>query len=182
MGSLPARSGGDDEEESAYKCGVLATTEVADGEEVTLSADDLRSTEKEGAAAGVIVQCTTRDNIVENASFYTPFAHGKKCSKRHGEEWYSALLRAVIKLQALIRSHLARSKTFPSINDRFVEYFDDEHQTPFYVCTETNTSQWNRPRGFGLERGREVLPPLVGGGGSSCILKGEEAIAEGARK
>lgn len=65
------------------------------------------------------------------------------------------LLRAVVKLQALVRSRLARSKTIAAVNARFIEYFDDEHQHPFYVCSETSTSQWNRPFGFGLRAGAE---------------------------
>lgn len=59
-----------------------------------------------------------------------------------------ALLKAVVRLQSIVRSRLARSKTIAAVNAGFVEHFDEEYQHPFYVCTETNVSQWNRPFGF----------------------------------
>lgn len=58
------------------------------------------------------------------------------------------VLNAVVKLQALVRSRLARSRTIAAVNARFVEYFDEEYQHPFYVCCESNQSQWIRPFGF----------------------------------
>ena len=58
------------------------------------------------------------------------------------------LLKTVVKLQAIVRSRIARLRTIASVNERFVQYFDDEYQHPFYVCKETNNSQWNRPFGF----------------------------------
>lgn len=65
-------------------------------------------------------------------------------------EQESVLLRAVVKLQAVVRSRLERSQTFAAVNARFVEYFDEEYQHPFYACRETNCSQWTRPFGFGF--------------------------------
>lgn len=70
-------------------------------------------------------------------------------------EMESFPLKAVIKLQAIIRSRIERSRTFAAVNARFVEHFDEGYQHPFYVCTETNSSQWNQPFGFGCERGGE---------------------------
>lgn len=58
-------------------------------------------------------------------------------------------VNALIKLQASVRSWLARNKTFAAVNARFVKHFDEDFQHPFYVCLETNRSQWNRPFGFG---------------------------------
>lgn len=58
------------------------------------------------------------------------------------------VLRAVVKLQAVVRSIRARSIHFAAVNARFVEYFDQQYQVPYYVCSETNCSQWNRPFGF----------------------------------
>lgn len=63
-------------------------------------------------------------------------------------ELETSLLRAVVKLQAIVRSRLARSRTIAAVNARFVEYFDEHYQAPFYVCAETESSQWNRPFGF----------------------------------
>ncbi|CAM9626305.1 unnamed protein product [Ectocarpus sp. 4 AP-2014] len=65
-------------------------------------------------------------------------------------EQESVLLRAVVKLQAVVRSRLERSQTIAAVNARFVEYFDEEYQHPFYVCRETNCSQWTQPFGFGF--------------------------------
>lgn len=81
----------------------------------------------------------------------------------------SVLLIAVVKLQAIVRSRLARSKTFGAVNARFVEHFDGEHQHPFYVCSETKSSQWTRPFGFGFTRkaNDSTLSPFRAGGGSN---------------
>lgn len=76
----------------------------------------------------------------------------------------SALLRAIVKLQATVRSRLARSQTIAAVNARFVEHFDEEHQHPFYFCSETDSSQWNLPFGF-ASGGR-------GGGFSSSPVRG----------
>lgn len=58
-------------------------------------------------------------------------------------------VNALVKLQATLRSRFARRKTFAAVNARFVQHFDEEFQHPFYVCLETDRSQWNRPFGFG---------------------------------
>ena len=60
------------------------------------------------------------------------------------------LLGSIVKLQAIVRSRQTRSRTFAAVNARFVEYFDEQYQYPYYVCTETNRSQWNRPFGFSV--------------------------------
>lgn len=60
----------------------------------------------------------------------------------------TVLIEAVVKLQAIARSRAARSRTIDSVNARFVQYFDDEYQHPYYTCKETGSSQWNRPFGF----------------------------------
>ncbi|CAM9789645.1 unnamed protein product, partial [Sphacelaria rigidula] len=61
-----------------------------------------------------------------------------------------AIVKSVVKLQALVRSMLARKTTFAAVNARFVEHFDEGFQHPFYVCLDTHRSQWNRPFGFGV--------------------------------
>lgn len=60
----------------------------------------------------------------------------------------AVLIEAVVKFQAIVRSRAARSRTIDSVNARFVQYFDDEYQHPYYICKETGSSQWNRPFGF----------------------------------
>lgn len=59
-------------------------------------------------------------------------------------------IKALVKVQAALRSRLARHKTFAAVNARFEQHFDEEFQHPFYVCLETNRSQWNRPFRFGV--------------------------------
>lgn len=58
------------------------------------------------------------------------------------------LIEAVVKFQAIARSRAAQSRTTDSVNARFVQYFDDEYQHPYYTCKENSSSQWNRPFGF----------------------------------
>lgn len=49
------------------------------------------------------------------------------------EDQESEVLRAIEKLQAIVRSRLTRSKIIAAVNTRFVEHFDDEYQQPFFV-------------------------------------------------
>lgn len=81
------------------------------------------------------------------------------------------LLRAVVKLQAIVRSRLSRAQTFADVNARFVEHFDETYQQPFYVCMESNCSQWNRPFGFGVS--------LVRRGDFSPFTEQEESLERG---
>lgn len=88
----------------------------------------------------------------------------------------SALLTAVVKLQAIVRSRLARSQTIAAVNARFAEHFDEEYQLPFYVCSETNTSQWNKPFGFASGGGeRDSSHPLVHGVSTTALLEANSA-------
>lgn len=92
------------------------------------------------------------------------------------------LLSAVVKLQAIVRSRLSRAQTFADVDARFVEHFDETYQHPFYVCTETNCSQWNRPFGFGVSLARrddfssftEEQESLAGGGEEESLQGGAE--------
>lgn len=119
-------------------------------------------------------------------------------------EQESVLLRAVVKLQAVVRSRLERSQTIAAVNARFVKYFDEEYQHPFYVCRKTNCSQWTQPFGFGFggrkKRGSSlshvhsddgicgVLAGVAGGGGEdehvddsvgeNVATDGEQAVVE----
>lgn len=81
------------------------------------------------------------------------------------------LLSAVVKLQAIVRSRLSRAQTFADVDARFVEHFDETYQHPFYVCTETNCSQWNRPFGFGVS--------LVRRDDFSSFTEEQESLADG---
>lgn len=180
LSSLPSSHGDGNEDEDARNCGVLETTNRAVGGRVELTlSDNLRSSEEEGLATGVVVQCTTREGVTEMATS-TPSFTAKSAAGEMGGGTDSKLLSAGIKLQALVRSRLARSKAFATVNASFVEYFDEEHQHPFYVDTETNTSQWNRPFGFGFESGRGTLSSLVGGSSTAYMLEGEDASSSSA--
>lgn len=91
----------------------------------------------------------------------------------------SVLLRAVVKLQAIVRSRLARSQTIAAVNARFVEHFDEEHQHPFYVCSQTNSSQWSMPFAFASQGGaRGISPPLVRGVATPELLEGKSEEME----